>query len=105
MLVLTTDTILNGEVERVLGFVEGSSVRTVHLGRHVRGFFRRMIGGELTYYSQLTKKARIEARERMVKEAEKLGADAVIGVRYTTAVVAAGAAEIIAYGTAVKLKD
>ncbi|HID18388.1 TPA: heavy metal-binding domain-containing protein, partial [Candidatus Bathyarchaeota archaeon] len=87
-----------------LGFVEGSTVRTVHLGKHLRGFFRRWIGGELKYYSELMERARKEARRRMIKEAEKLGANAIIGVKYITTMVAAGASEIIAYGIAVKLK-
>jgi len=105
MLVVTTDTVPGYKIKEVVGFVEGSAVRTVHLGQHIRGFFRRWIGGELTYYSELLLKARSEARERMVREAEKLGADAVVGVKYMTTMIATGASEVTAYGTAVKLKE
>ncbi|MCS7116938.1 MAG: YbjQ family protein [Nitrososphaerota archaeon] len=104
MILTTTETIPGYEIERVIGFVEGSSVRTVHLGKHIRGFFRRIVGGELTYYSDLLDRARSEACKRMIEKAERLGADAIIGVRYMTAMIAAGASEITVYGTAVKLK-
>lgn len=104
MIITTTEIIPGYEIERIIGLVDGSSVKTVHLGKHIRGFFKRIIGGELTYYSDLMDKARNEACKRMIEKAEKMGADAVIGVRYVTTMIAAGASEIIAYGTAVKLK-
>ncbi len=100
MLLTTLD--INKEYE-VLGLVQGSSIKAVHLGRDVLAFLKRLIGGEVGTYGKMIDEARREGLERMIAEAEKLGANAVIGVRFSTSTVTTGAAEILAYGTAVKI--
>jgi len=100
MLLTTLD--INKEYE-VLGLVQGSSIKAVHLGRDVLAFLKRLIGGEVGTYGKMIAEARREALERMIAEAEKLGANAVIGVRFSTSTVTTGAAEILAYGTAARV--
>lgn len=102
MMVATTDTLPGREVKEVLGIVFGSCVQTKHLGKDVRAGLRSVIGGEAKSYTELMEEARRTAMQRMIEDAEKLGADAVIGMRYATAQTMAGAAELIAFGTAVK---
>lgn len=103
MIIVTTDTIPGRAIREILGVVQGSTVRTKHLGRDIAASLKTIIGGELRGYTELMQDARSEAIKRMEDEAGELGADAVINVRLTTASVAGGAAEILAYGTAVKL--
>jgi len=100
MLLTTLDIIKEYEV---LGLAQGSSIKAVHLGRDVLAFLKRLIGGEVGTYGKMIDEARREALERMIAEAEKLGANAVIGVRFSTSTVTTGAAEILAYGTAVRV--
>lgn len=88
---------------QVKGMVRGSSMKAKHLGKDIVAFFRQIIGGEVKEYAELLKTAREEAIAEMVREAEALGANAVIGIRFGTSNVTTGAAEIIAYGTAVKI--
>lgn len=99
MLLSTTD--LNKEYE-VLGMVRGSEMKAVNLGKDISAFFRKIVGGNVREYSDLLVEARDSALADMETEAEKLGADAVIGVRFATSTITSGAAEIVAYGTAVK---
>ncbi|MBC7099538.1 YbjQ family protein [Candidatus Bipolaricaulota bacterium] len=103
MLVVTVDRIPGREVAEVLGLVQGSTIRARHLGRDIMAGLRNVVGGEIKDYAEMLAEARRVAIERMVKEAEGLGADAVVGVRLATAQTMAGAAEVLAYGTAVKL--
>jgi len=102
MMVATTDTLPGREVKELLGVVFGSCVQMKHVGKDLRAMGRSIIGGESRSYTELMEEARRTAMERMIEDAKKLGADAVIGMRYATAQTMAGAAELIAFGTAVK---
>ena len=101
MILVNTDYISGKEFE-MLGIVKGSTIRSKHLGKDIAQGFKSMVGGELKSYTQMMDEARALATKRMVDEAEALGADAVVNVRYASAAVMQGAAEVIAYGTAVK---
>jgi len=103
MIVTTTDFIPGYEVE-ILGVVFGNTVRTKHLGRDITAFLKGVVGGELEEYTEMLTDARREAMNRMTNEASRLGADAVVSVRFTTSVTGTRASELMAYGTAVKLK-
>jgi uncharacterized protein YbjQ (UPF0145 family) len=87
-----------------LGLVQGSTVRAKHLGRDIAAGLKNLVGGELKGYTELLQEARQEATDRMVQEAMQMGANAVINVRYSTSSLTAGAAELFAYGTAVKVQ-
>lgn len=102
MMVTTTDNIPGREVKEVLGVVFGSCVQTKHLGKDICAGLRSVIGGEAKSYTELMEEARRTAMQRMIEDAKKLGADAIIGIRYATAQTMRGAAELIAFGTAVK---
>ena len=104
ILVLTTYDISNAEIEKHLGIVQGSTVRARNFGSDMLANLKNIVGGELVSYSKLLSSSREQAYERMIKDAKSKGADAVIGFRYQTSTVAAGAAEILAYGTGVKIK-
>ena len=99
MLLSTTD--INDDYE-VLGMVRGSEMKAVNLGKDISAFFRKIVGGNVKEYSELLVNARDEAVEKMIEDAEKMEADAVIGVRFATSSISDGAAEIVAYGTAIK---
>lgn len=102
MMVTTIENLPSREVKEVLGVVFGSCVQTKHFGKDLRAAGRTLIGGEAKDYTELMEEARRTAMQRMITDAEKLGADAIVGMRYATAQTMAGAAEIIAFGTAVK---
>ncbi|MFW5993789.1 MAG: YbjQ family protein [Halanaerobiaceae bacterium] len=99
MLLATTD--LKRDYETI-GLVRGSEMKAVHLGKDITAGIRKLFGGDVKEYSDLLKEARDQALDEMEAEAEELGADAVIGVRFATSTITNGAAEIVAYGTAVK---
>jgi uncharacterized protein YbjQ (UPF0145 family) len=101
-MVTTTENLPGREVKEVLGVVFGSCVQTKHLGKDLRAAGRTLIGGEAKTYTELMEEARRTAMQRMIKDAKKLNADAIIAMRYATAQTMHGAAEIIAFGTAVK---
>ena len=101
MILVNTDFVSGKEVE-TLGIVKGSMIQTKHLGKDIMAGFKTIVGGELTGYSEMIQEARSIATKRMVEEAESLGADAVINIRYASAMVMQGAAEMLVYGTAVK---
>jgi uncharacterized protein YbjQ (UPF0145 family) len=101
MLLATTD--LRTEYE-VLGMVKGSSTKAKHLGKDIMAFFRMIVGGDVKEYAELLQEARDEAESRMVAEAEKLGANAIIGIRFSTSSISQGVAEMQAYGTAVRIR-
>jgi uncharacterized protein YbjQ (UPF0145 family) len=103
MMLLTTDTFPGREVE-ALGLVRGSTVRAKHIGSDIVAGLRNIVGGEVKEYAALMAGAREQALDRMQAEAAKLGADAVIAVRFETSTITQGASEILAYGTAVRLK-
>jgi uncharacterized protein YbjQ (UPF0145 family) len=101
MLLATTD--LRTEYE-VLGMVKGSSTKAKHLGKDIVAGLRKIVGGDVKEYAELLQEARDEAENRMIAEAEKLGANAVIGIRFSTSSISQGMAEMLAYGTAVRIR-
>ena len=103
MLIVTTDYIAGKELE-MLGLVKGSTIQTIHLGKDITQSFKTLVGGELTAYTEMMNDARALATKRMVQEAEAMGADAIVGGRYGSAAVMQAAAEVMAYGTAVKFR-
>jgi len=100
----TTESIAGREVTETLGLVRGNTVRARNVGRDITQGLRNLAGGELKGYTELMTDARGQAQDRMIEEAEALGADGVINVRYTTSSIADSGAEILAYGTAVRLR-
>lgn len=104
ILITTTDTVAGREVTEVLGLVKGSTIRTRHIGSDIVAGLKSIVGGEVKGYVIAFNDARTEATQRMLKEAQALGANAVVGTRYSTSQIMTGGAEILAYGTAVKLR-
>jgi uncharacterized protein YbjQ (UPF0145 family) len=104
MIVTNTEFVPGYEIEEIIGVVTGNTVRAKHIGKDILAGLKNIVGGELQEYTEMLSDARKEALNRMVKEAEKLGADAVVNIRFATSQTMAGAAELLAYGTAVKLK-
>lgn len=104
MLMSTTFEIAGREIGETLGVARGNTIRSRHIGSDIVSSLKGVVGGEIKGYVKAMNEARDEATKRMVEEATNMGADAIVGVRYTTSSVMAGAAEILAYGTAVKLK-
>lgn len=104
MILVTTDFITGREIEKVLGVVRGNTIRARHIGRDIMAGLRHLVGGEIKDYTKMIAEAREQAIDRMIDEAQSMGANAIINVRFTTAYVMSGAAEILVYGTAVKLK-
>ena len=103
MIVTTTDMIPGATIVETLGLVRGSTVRARHIGRDIMAGLRNIVGGEVDEYTKLLAEAREEALQRMIDNAEGMGGNAIVGMRFITAAVAQGAAEIVAYGTAVKI--
>ena len=101
MIMATADTIADKKIVKTLGVVRGNTIRARHLGKDILALFRNMIGGEVTEYTKLMGESREQAIDRMVQQAEAMGANAVVTVRLTTSMLMGGAAEIVAYGTAV----
>jgi uncharacterized protein YbjQ (UPF0145 family) len=104
MIVTNTMDIPGKQVKQILGVVKGSTVRSKHIGRDIAAGFKQLVGGELKGYTEMLDQARTESYNRMVNEAINLKADAVVNIRFMTSAVMQGAAEILCYGTAVKLK-
>ena len=100
----TTDFIPNRDIIEILGIARGSTVRARNIGRDIFAGLKNIVGGEIEEYTKLQAQSREQAILRVMEDAEKLGADAVINIRMTTSVIMQGAAEILVYGTAVKLK-
>lgn len=105
MLVLTTETIPGKGIKEVKGLVKGSTVRCKNIGKDITASFKNFVGGEMTSYTEMLTEARQIAIGRMVDEAESLGANAIIGMRLVSSSLTAGAAEMVAYGTAVIYED
>jgi uncharacterized protein YbjQ (UPF0145 family) len=104
LIVTTTEEIPGKKVLEILGVVRGNTVRARNIGRDIGAGLKNLVGGEIKTYSEMTSQSRDEAFNRMVNEAIELGADAVIGMKFMTSMVMQGASEMLAYGTAVKLK-
>ncbi len=105
MIVVTTETVPGHHITNMLGLVQGNTIRAKHVGRDIMASFKNLVGGELKGYTELLTEARRQALERMIAQAQQLGADAVVNLRFTTSAVTQGAAELYAYGTAVKFGD
>ncbi|OIP28351.1 MAG: hypothetical protein COY46_03850 [Chloroflexi bacterium CG_4_10_14_0_8_um_filter_46_9] len=104
MIVITTEQIEGKRITETLGLVRGSTIRARHIGRDIMAVLRNIVGGEVKDYTVMLAQAREEALQRMLDQAEKMGANAIIGTRFVTSMVMSGAAEMVAYGTAVKVE-
>ncbi|MFA0570847.1 heavy metal-binding domain-containing protein [Vibrio gallaecicus] len=104
MIFTTTENIPNREIVEILGVVTGNVVQTKHVGRDIMAGFKSLVGGELKGYTEMLSEARDTAIQRLVSEATGLGADAVVGIRFSTSAIMDGSSEIMAFGTAVKLR-
>lgn len=103
MILTSSDQIVGQKIEKSLGLVRGNTIRAKHIGKDIVAGLRGIIGGEIKEYVEALSEARDQATKRMIKEAETMDADAIVAVRFTTSQVMAGAAELLVYGTAVKL--
>jgi len=103
MIIINTDQVPGKSISETLGIARGSTVRARHLGRDIFAGLKNLVGGEISEYTRLLADAREEALDRMVLDADRMGADAILNVRFTTSTVMQGCSEILAYGTAVKL--
>ncbi len=101
MIVANTENIPGTKVVKMLGIVKGNTIRARHLGKDILAVFKNIVGGEIEEYTKLIAEAREQSIDRMITEAEKLGANAVVNVRFTTSYIMQNASEILAYGTAV----
>jgi len=105
MLIVSTFNIADKKIVRTLGLVKGNTIRARHVGRDIMAGLRGIVGGELHEYTKLLAESREQALDRMIEDAQKLGADAVVGVSFSTSVMSQGAAELMAFGTAVLIED
>jgi len=105
MLVSNLEILPDYRVVRHLGLVQGSSVRSKHVGRDIMASFKNIFGGELRGYTELLHESREEATKRLIEQAENIGANAVLNIRYSTSSITAGASEIFVYGTAVEIEE
>ncbi|RLA27855.1 MAG: YbjQ family protein [Gammaproteobacteria bacterium] len=105
MIIVTTENIANKRVVKTLGLVRGNTVRARHIGKDIMAGLRNIVGGEIHEYAKLIAESREQSLDRMVKEAEELGANAILATRFTTSVMMGGAAELLAIGTAVVMED
>ena len=105
MLITTQDNFIDYDIVKTLGLVKGNTIRARHVGKDILAGLRTLIGGEITEYTKMLAESREQAYDRMIAQAEEFEADAIVCVRFTTSSVMAGAAELLAYGTAVKLKN
>lgn len=104
MIITTTEQIEGKKIKKTIGMVKGSTIRAKHLGKDIMAAFRGMAGGEITEYTKMMAEAREEAIQRMIEDAERQGANAIISVRFTTSMIMQNAAEVLAYGTGVVLE-
>jgi uncharacterized protein YbjQ (UPF0145 family) len=105
MIIVTSEQIAGKRIVRTLGLVRGNTVRARHIGKDIMAGLRNIVGGEIHEYGKLMGESREQAIDRMAAEAERLGANAVVAVRFTTSMIAQGAAELLAAGTAVVVED
>lgn len=104
MILTTCDTVPGRNITETIGLVRGNAVRARHLGKDITALFKNIVGGELEEYTKLLAESREQSIDRMISEAASLGADAVVALRFSSSEIAAGAAEVLVYGTAVKLE-
>jgi uncharacterized protein YbjQ (UPF0145 family) len=105
MFIVNTEFVPGKRITRIFGLVQGSTVRAKHLGRDIAASLKNLVGGELKGYTELLNESRNESLRRMIDQANKLGANAILNVRFGTSTITAGAAELLCYGTAVTLED
>ena len=105
MIITTVDHVAGKKIVRTLGLVRGNSIRGRHLGKDLIAHLRNAVGGEITEYTKMLAESREQALDRMLEEARELGANAIVGVRFSTNTTMAGASEVLAYGTAVQVED
>lgn len=105
MLIVTTDTIVGKNIVEVLGYVNGQTVMSKNIGKDITSGLRSLAGGELVNYTKMQEESRQIAIDRMVKQAEEMGANAIVGLRFGGASIMQGASEMLAYGTAVRIED
>ena len=103
MILVTTDSVPGRQIRETLGLVQGSTVRAAHAGRDMQAWFKNLVGGEIEEYTKLLAEAREQALDRLIAQAQARGADAIVGLCFENCEIASGAAEFLAYGTAVKL--
>ena len=101
MLISTTNTIAGKKIVKQLGLAKGNTIRARHIGRDIMAILRHIVGGEITDYTKMMAESREQALDRMVEDAQNLGANAIVGVKFATSMVMQSASEILAYGTAV----
>ena len=104
MIITTSGQVEGKTISKTVGLVKGSTIRARHLGKDIMAGFRGMVGGEITEYTKMMAEAREEAIQRMVKDAEKQGANAIVSMRFSTSMIMQSAAEVLAYGTGVVLE-
>jgi len=104
MLITTQDSFADLDIEQTLGMVKGNTIRARHVGKDIIASLRTIVGGEITEYTKMIAESREQSTDRMIAEAKSLGADAIVCARFTTSPMMQGAAELLAYGTAVKLR-
>ncbi len=105
MIVTTTNQIAGKRIVRTLGLARGNTIRARHIGKDIMALLRNLVGGEVSEYTKLLAESREQALDRMVEDARSLGANAVIEIRFTTSMLMGGAAELLAFGTAVVIED
>ncbi len=105
MIISTSDYIQGKKIVRTIGLVRGNTIRARHVGHDIVAGLKTLVGGEISEYTKLMAEAREQALDRMIKEARRMNADAITSVRFTTSVIMGGAAELLAYGTAVRFED
>lgn len=105
MIIVNTSEIAGMKITRVYGLVKGSTIRAKHIGKDIVAGLRTLVGGEIKEYTEMLEDARSYALKKMVEEAEAMGANAIVNVRFTTSQVMSGAAELLAYGTAVQAEQ
>lgn len=104
MILATNDSLAGYRITETLGLVRGNTIRARHIGRDIMALLKNIVGGEITEYTKLMSESREQSLDRMTADAERLGADAVLSVRFTTSMLMGGAAELLAYGTAVRIE-
>jgi len=105
VIITTTDTIPGKKIQKTLGLVRGNTIRARHVGKDILAGFRAVVGGEISEYTKLMAESREQALDRMVSEAQRLGANAIVATRFTTSVIMGGAAELLSFGTAVVVEN
>jgi uncharacterized protein YbjQ (UPF0145 family) len=104
MIITTQDELVDYNITETLGLVKGNTIRARHVGKDILAGLRSIVGGEINEYTKMMAESREQAIDRMVQDAEKMGANAIVAMRFTTSAVIQGAAELLAYGTAVKIE-